>query len=79
MHTPTTGRLACLLLAAALATAQAHASSRQAPTKDPARARGSASAKVIPGSEESSAERARRLKRECKGRPNAGACLGHAS
>lgn len=30
-------------------------------------------------SEESRAERDRRLQRECRGRPNAGACLGHAS
>ncbi len=30
-------------------------------------------------SEESAAAREKRLKRECKGRPNAGACLGHAS
>lgn len=30
-------------------------------------------------SEESRAERAQRLKRECKGRPDAGACLGFAS
>ena len=30
------------------------------------------------GSQESSAERDRRLKRECKGLPNAGACLGYA-
>ncbi|MCU0942142.1 MAG: hypothetical protein MUE35_06310 [Hydrogenophaga sp.] len=30
-------------------------------------------------SEESPAARATRLRRECKGRPNAGACLGHAS
>jgi len=30
-------------------------------------------------SEESPAARERRLKRECKGRPNAGACLGFAS
>jgi hypothetical protein len=28
-------------------------------------------------SEESAAARERRLKRECKGRPDAGACLGH--
>lgn len=39
-----------------------------------------ASVKVIPSpSHESTAERDRRLKRECKGRPNAGACLGYAS
>ncbi|MBN9370202.1 hypothetical protein JNX00_01040 [Hydrogenophaga sp. YM1] len=30
-------------------------------------------------SDESPAERARRLTRECRGRPNAGACLGFAS
>jgi len=30
-------------------------------------------------SAEKPADRARRLKRECKGRPNAGMCLGHAS
>ena len=31
------------------------------------------------GSAESTSERDRRLYRECKGRPNAGACLGYAS
>lgn len=31
----------------------------------------------LPGGE-TRAERERRLKRECKGRPNAGACSGHA-
>nr|WP_284414521.1 hypothetical protein [Acidovorax sp. SUPP3334] len=30
-------------------------------------------------SEESKAERDRRMYRECKGRPNAGACLGYTS
>jgi hypothetical protein len=30
-------------------------------------------------SAEKPAARAKRLKRECKGRPNAGMCLGHAS
>lgn len=30
-------------------------------------------------SDETPAARARRLKRECKGKPNAGMCLGHAS
>ena len=37
------------------------------------------SVKFLPGSQESEAARAKRLKRECRGRPNAGACLGHAS
>jgi hypothetical protein len=36
-----------------------------------------ATAKELPGSAESRAERDKRLKRECKGRPNAGACLGY--
>lgn len=31
------------------------------------------------GSAESKAERDKRLQRECRGRPNAGACEGHAS
>lgn len=34
---------------------------------------------IIRGNEESAAARERRLKRECRGRPNAGACLGFAS
>lgn len=35
------------------------------------------SAKFMPGSQESARERATRLKRECKGRVNAGACEGY--
>ncbi len=46
-----------------------------------------APAKKLPGkvkfrdapSAEKPADRAKRLKRECKGRPNAGMCMGHAS
>ena len=33
--------------------------------------------KFLPGTQESAKERASRLKRECKGAVNAGACLGH--
>lgn len=33
---------------------------------------------ALEGSAESAAERDRRLRRECRGRPNAGACLGYA-
>ena len=33
--------------------------------------------KFLPGTQESAKERATRLKRECKGAVNAGACLGH--
>jgi hypothetical protein len=35
------------------------------------------SVKFIPGSQETTKERTTRLKRECKGRVNAGACEGH--
>jgi hypothetical protein len=39
-----------------------------------------AAPKFIPNSsQESARERERRLLRECKGRPNAGACAGYAS
>ncbi len=34
-------------------------------------------AKFIPGTQETAKERATRLKRECKGRVNAGACEGY--
>jgi hypothetical protein len=34
-------------------------------------------AKFVNGSAESTKERERRLKRECKGKPNAGACEGY--
>ena len=33
--------------------------------------------KFLPGTQESAKERATRLKRECKGAVNAGACLGY--
>ena len=33
--------------------------------------------KFLPGSEETGKERSNRLKRECKGRVNAGACAGY--
>ena len=36
-------------------------------------------AKFVPGSQETNKERNARLKRECKGAPNAGACSGYAS
>ncbi|PTT21359.1 hypothetical protein DBR12_06770 [Acidovorax sp. HMWF029] len=48
------------------------ASSTEAPTKKQTRTKQPKSS-----SEESSAERDRRLKRECRGRNNAGACLGY--
>lgn len=33
----------------------------------------------VPAGDHTQAERDKRLKRECKGRPNAGACLGYAN
>lgn len=73
--------LAALLLATSLSAAEPAA---PGPKAKPA---ASASGKKLPGkvtfrdapSAEKPADRARRLKRECKGRPNAGMCLGYAS
>lgn len=46
---------------------------------DQLRCKGTKTRYIKSPSEETRAERERRLKRECKGRPNAGACLGFAS
>lgn len=46
-------------------------------TKKAAPAKKQGSTKFMPGSEETRKERATRLKRECKGRVNAGACEGY--
>lgn len=72
--------VAVWLIAAMLSMAQATASTNTPPGTAP-------SGKNLPGkvtfrdapSAEKPAERTKRLKRECKGRPNAGMCLGHAS
>lgn len=50
-----------------------------AETAKPKKKKKSGSVKYDKGSAETTAERDRRLTRECKGRPNAGACLGYAS
>ncbi len=48
--------------------------------KKPKKDKAAKAPKVTPSSsDETRAERDRRLQRECKGRPNAGACLGYAS
>ena len=72
------------LVMAILMTAPAHAESGK--SKKPAAAektakkkKGSAPKFVNSSSQETTAERDRRLYRECKGRPNAGACSGYAS
>ena len=60
----------CLLLVCSLATPHA------ALAKKKHRGGGSAQTQRS-SSEETKAERERRLTRECKGMPNAGACLGY--
>ena len=76
-----------LLMAGALATpAQAATAGSPATTgtissaeAPPKAKKKSSKVKYEKGSGESTAERDRRLYRECKGRPNAGACMGYAS
>ena len=74
---PLTLLLACTLVLAAPASPAAtqDASGTTKPKKKAA-----STPKIIPsGSEERPRDRERRLLRECKGRPNAGACSGYAS
>jgi len=67
---------------ATTATAASDATPAQTQTK-PAKAKKKSTktptVKYDKGSAETTAERDHRLYRECKGRPNAGACLGYAS
>ena len=44
----------------------------------PERATGRGTSQAV-GGHETAVQREKRLKRECKGRPNAGACLGYAT
>ena len=65
-------------------TVRAAPSTGAADTASPSSAPGknrkkSPRARQVQGSGESAAERDRRLLRECRGRPNAGACYGYAS
>ena len=79
---------AVMLLAAAL-MGGAHAKSRPADAGDKplsskakkksAKAGHGGQIKFLPGSGETAKERSSRLKRECKGRVNAGACEGYTS
>ena len=76
--------LTVMLLAAALMsgahakTQRAHVSDGQTSSKK-AKKSGGGQVKFLRGSEESPSERSNRLKRECKGRVNAGACAGYTS
>ncbi len=64
---------------AGAAPSQAPPAPGSADTAKPKKKKQSTKVTYDKGSAETTAERDRRLKRECKGRPNAGACLGYAS
>jgi len=69
-----------LAMAAAATAADTAGQNPQADTQKPRveRKKRAPSPVVLPGgSGETAAERSARLKRECKGRPNAGACTGY--
>jgi hypothetical protein len=74
---------AALALCAAATTAEAgegrSAKKKPAGQVSQAKERKGGQAKFEKSSGETTAERDRRLLRECRGRPNAGACLGYAS
>jgi hypothetical protein len=74
------------LMAAVLSLSQVHAQTTPAPegdkpakskSKKAAKAGSGAKAKFLQGSGETTAERTARLKRECKGAVDAGACSGY--
>jgi hypothetical protein len=73
----------CLALAAPLAQAAKPKASADAPAKSKPAARGKTSSRTTSADGLTPAQRKRsedeRLRRECKGRPNAGACLGYAN
>ncbi|MDP1741841.1 MAG: hypothetical protein Q8M51_09660 [Polaromonas sp.] len=69
-----------LVLSLGLGATGAHADSKKdkkAATASSAKKAPPGKVKFVPGSQESAKERATRLKRECKGAVNAGACQGH--
>ena len=73
---------ACIAVALMAAPDSAHAARKKkaddATTSQPTKTSGTVKVKhQRSASEESTAERERRLYRECRGRPNAGACLGY--
>jgi hypothetical protein len=74
--------LACAMAmgcASSLATAASQAPSSKARVSNGSHKRPARVKFIDAPSSETPAARRQRLKRECKGRPNAGMCLGHAS
>ena len=75
--------LGALLAASLLVPAPAEAARKgkkagPATVADPPRKAQRSKKMVFNGSAETTADRDRRLRRECRGRPNSGACLGYA-
>ncbi|WP_332775084.1 hypothetical protein [Polaromonas sp.] len=75
--------LACLAMLLAASQAQSAdevaAKPKKAKTTKSVKTAKVAKVKFMPGSQETTAERVARLKRECKGRVNAGACEGYTN
>lgn len=67
--------LAALALGFGLTAAPGLAATEKAKKASTAKKQGNT--KFLPGSQETRKERTERLKRECKGRVNAGACTGY--
>lgn len=71
------GMLMILLASPSMAASNAKGTAKNSATSRESPPRGAARVRFLDsGSGESKAARERRLRRECKGRPNAGACLG---
>lgn len=71
--------MVCVLFANAAEASAKKDNAASAKVTKPAKVKkpGGSAPKFIKGSEEGTAERDRRLLRECKGRVNAGACAGY--
>lgn len=73
--------LRCILLVASLLTGNVHAGAEPGSAAEPARVKkkssGGGQVRFLPGSAETTKERSHRLRRECKGQVNAGACSGY--
>ena len=75
--TPSITRAALSWLAVAFLLGVASAPTAAEDKKTAKTAKHRTSTKFLPGSQETAKERSTRLKRECKGRVNAGACEGY--
>ncbi|MDB5964372.1 MAG: hypothetical protein JWQ72_872 [Polaromonas sp.] len=74
--------LGCTLLLGSVQAQTAEPAAQPAQVKKKKKSAGkvkSAAPKFLPGSQETVKERSNRLKRECKGAVNAGACSGYTS